>query len=236
MKNLIKILSLAIFFIFIAYGIQAQKVDSTKTVTPLRGIQPTKKTTPVVNVLNNPINIEKDLAADKYFQEALTVFDKKKMLESAQKIREGAQELLKEAPKDDHNPQRKLVEQRIGELYSLSLRVEAGLVQDREVLQIDFANAEESLAHRYYEGTNTLIDGTPAAFADRLMGLSVHLRNSKEYHNPAEKTKTGAVADEAASLAAAIRKMKPGTQELTPALKTRLNQLMADVKDLKLDE
>jgi hypothetical protein len=236
MKNLIKILSLAIFFVFSVYCTQAQKVDSTKAATPLRGIQSTKKTTPVVNVLNNPINIEKDLAADKYFQGALTLFDKKKMLESAQKIREGAQELLKEAPKEDHNPQRKLVEQRIGELYSLSLRVEAGLVQEREVLQIDFANAEESLAHRYYEGTNTLIDGTPAAFADRLMGLSVHLRNSKEYHNPAEKTKTGAVADEAASLAAAIRKMKPGTQELTLALKTRLNQLMANVKDLKLDE
>lgn len=190
----------------------------------------------VVNLLNMPIAIEQDLAADHFFRESLKSYDKKDNLIAARQIRDGAQELLKEAPVSPNNPDRKLVEQRVGELYALSLKVEAGKVDDREVLQNAFADADESLAHRYYEGARTLIGGTPDAFADRLLGLSVHLRNSKEYHKPAEKAAIGKVSDDAAALAADIRKMKPGEQELSPELKARLDKIIAATKQLKLDQ
>lgn len=190
----------------------------------------------MVNFLNKPIVIERDLVADAYFQEALTAFDKNNLAKSAMNISEGAQALLKESPIDSHSIVRKLVEQRVGELFNLSLRVESYMVHDREILQNAFADADESLAHRYYESTNTLISGTPDDFADRLMGLSVHLRNSKNYRKPTKKGAVGKAADDAANLAADIRKMKSGERNLSPALKTRLNNLMAEVKALKLDE
>lgn len=190
----------------------------------------------VVNYLHQPILIEQDLAADQYFQDALHAFDNKDDQKTANLIRKGAQELLKESPEDTHNTQRKLVEQRVGELYKLSFQVESGLVNDRDVLQGHFADADESLAHRYYESTHTLIGLMPEAFADRLMGLSVHLRNSKEYHTPAEKPIVTKAAEDAAHLAGDIRKMKAGERELTPDLKIRLDKLMADIRALKLDE
>lgn len=192
--------------------------------------------TSVVNLLNMPIQIEQDLAADAYFRQSLQSFDKKDNLIAARQIRDGAQELLKEAPADPHDKGRKLVEQRVGELNALSLQVEAGKVVDREVLQNAFADADESLAHRYYEGARTLIGGNPDDFADRLLGLSVHLRNSKEYHNPTEKAAIAKVSEDAAALAADIRKMKPGERELSPELKARLDKIMAATKELKLDE
>lgn len=218
-----------------------QPVTSTSSnsqVSALAGLehalQPRHST--VVNLLDVPIEIEQDLAADAFFRQALQSYDKKDNLIAARQIRDGAQELLKETPVNTQASDRKLVEQRVGELYALSLKVEASKVDDRETLQDAFANADESLANRYYEGASTLIGGTPDEFADHLLGLSVHLRNSKEYHNPAEKAAIGKVSDDAAALAADIRKMKPGERELSPELKARLDKIMAATKELKLDE
>lgn len=197
---------------------------------------PLKPLSTVLNLVNVPINIAQDLKADKFFQEALTAFSTKDNMNAAIKIRTGALEILKEAPKDENNLKYALVEQRVGELFTLALRVEAGMILDKESLQTKFADAEESVAHRYYESTNTLIAGTADDFADRLLGLSVHLRNSKEYHIPQEKALINDIANEAADLSVDIRKMKTGDRELSPALKTRLNKLMAEVKALKLSE
>lgn len=226
----------SLLFHICVFGQNTPQHIASTDVSAWAGLENALKPQPVYNLLKQPIVIEQDLAADQHFQDALGAFDKKDFANAAMHIRSGAQELLKEAPVDDHQIQRKLVEQRVGELFNLSMQVESGMIHDRELLQDQFADADESLAHRYYESTHTLIGGPPEVFSDRLMGLSVHLRNSKAYHNSAEKLQIGKAADDAASLAAEIGKMHTGERELTPALKTRLDQLMATVKTLKLDQ
>lgn len=190
----------------------------------------------LINLNDQPVLIEKDMASDRDFAKALEWFDEKNTTQAAQLIRSGAQALLNEAPVDAKSPNRKLVEQRVGELYGLAMRVESGNVHDRETLQSSFADAEESVAHRYYTLTNTLIGAPPETFASQLMGLSVHLTNSKKYHVPAETAQVERVANEAADLALRIRQMKEDQRELTPELKADLNRLLLDVKALKLEE
>lgn len=235
MKKMLLLLGLFIG-IFGFENAQIYSQTTNASVNSMADPNAPRKYSTLVNLVNTPIEIERDVAADKYFQEALAEFKAKNNVLAAAHIRDGAQELLKEAPVDEPFPQRKLVEQRIGELYSLSLQVESGLVHDPEILQDKFADADESLAHRYYMRTLTQIEGTPESFADLLLGLSVHLFNSKEYHIAAEKEKINAVAKECASLADNIRQMRTGERYLTPALKSQLDKLMLDVKALKLDE
>lgn len=189
-----------------------------------------------VNLINVPIRIEQDLKADGYFQGALKSFDQKDLGAAARYVREGAHALLQEAPVFGDASKRKLVEQRVGELFALSFKIESGLVRDDDALKAAFADADESLAHRYYEASRTLIDESPENFALRLRGLGTHLRNSKKYHVAAEKAQIAAVSDEAFALADAIDRLKSSERALTPPLRARLDKLMADVQALRLDE
>ena len=185
----------------------------------------------LVNLLNEPIALDQELISDIYFQESLAAFDRKNNSEAALHMRIGAQELIKETPRDKRASAKKLIEQRVGELFVLSFQVEAGLVRERSVLQKHFANAGESVALRYYEIANGLPPAAPpSVLADRLTGMSNQLRQSKEYRaDAAEKKQIAALSEDAAGLAADLRDAKPTDTELLAALKLRLNKLMSDM-------
>ena len=229
------ILSTTFLFLFVFFGNPrafAQEPAIASQATPAN----TDTLVNVVNLTNTPIEIVEELVSDIYFQEALASFDKENNQEAALHIRIAAQEVLKEAPKEYRKLPLRLVEHRAGELLALSLMVEAGVVKDRRVLQQHFADAGESIAHRYYESANALIDGNPEALANRLAGLSLQLRSSKEYHNAAEKGRMGGIADEAAGLATDARNGKTNGRQLEMPLRTRLKKFMEEVKTLKLEE
>lgn len=185
----------------------------------------------LVNLMNEPIALDQELISDIYFQESLAAFDRKNNSEAALHMRIGAQELIKETPRDKRGSAKKLIEQRVGELFVLSFQLEAGLVRERSVLQKHFANAGESVALRYYEIANALPPAAPpSVLADRLTGMSNQLRQSKEYRADAtEKKQIAALSEDAAGLAADLRDAKPTDTELLAALKLRLNKLMSDM-------
>jgi hypothetical protein len=192
---------------------------------------------PIFNLLNAPLTENQDYIANVYFQEALKAFEAKKYEEAALHIRIGIQDLLRETPKQHHKIKNFLVEQRVGELTALSLQIEAGLVSNRAVLQNLFAQTLESVAQRYYEHINLLNGVHPEAIANRLLCMSVYLRQSEEYRaNAAEKAALLRASDDAAGLGADIRDMKAEGQLLAPEIKTRLHQLMTALREMRLDE
>lgn len=225
-----------LFFMFLSltrYTVRAQETPRQKS----ENFSGKDTIVHILNLINTPLTEQQDYVANVYFQEALKAFDAKKYEETGIMMRTGVQDLLREAPRQHDRIKNHLVEQRVGEILALSLQVEAGLIDNRAILQDLFAKAHESVAQRYYDHIN-LLNGTHAeAIANRLLCMSVHLRNSEEYRtNAADKAALVRAADDAAGLGADIRDMKSKENLLTPELKARLYQLMTAVREMRLDE